>query len=112
MFKRLLLPIFLASSVSAHATETQFACQTEDSANKLGAIIAQDPVRGDQMADTLVMQGACSYFGEKVSVYVVHRGATFVTDFKVTVVGLSSKMVETPEMWGVIPTKELYADTI
>lgn len=112
MFKRLLLPIFLASTVSAHATETQFACQTEESANKIGAVIAQDLVKGDQMVDTLVMQGACSYFGDKLAVYVVHRGATFGTNFKVTVVGLSSKMGETPEMWGLIPTEELYADTI
>lgn len=112
MFKRLLLPIFLASAVPAHAAETQFACQTEESANKLGASVGHNLVEGDQMARALVTQGACTFFDQKVPVYVVHRGATFGTDFKVTVVGLSSKAGETPEMWGLMPTAQLYAGTI
>jgi hypothetical protein len=110
MFKRLLLSIFLASAVPAHAAETQFACQTEESANKIGATIAEGLEKGDEMAKALVMLGACTFFDEKVSVYVVHRGATFGTGFKVTVVGLSSKMGEIPKMWGLIPTEQLHDD--
>jgi hypothetical protein len=107
MFKRLLLSMFLVSAVPAHAAETQFACQTEESANKIGATVVDDLVQGNEMAKALVMLGACAYFDEKIFVYVVHRGATFGTDFKVTVVGLSSKIGEVPEMWGLIPSDQL-----
>jgi hypothetical protein len=112
MFKRLLLSAFLMSVVPAHAAETQFACQTEESANKLGATMVEDLEKGGEMAVALVKLGECTYFDEKNTVYVVHRGATFGTVFKVTVVGLSFKTGETRKMWGLIPTDQLDDDTI
>jgi hypothetical protein len=110
MFKRLLLSVFLVSAVPAHAAETHFACQTEESANKIGATIVENVEKGGEMAEAMVMLGECTYFDEKDTVYVVHRGATFGKVLKVTVVGLSHKTGEIPEMWGLILTDQLDDD--
>ena len=110
MFKPLLLLVFLAPAINAQPVETQFACKTEESAKKIGASFVVGLEEGDQVADSLVMTGACRYFGQKIYAYVVHRGPTFGTEFKVTVVGLSSRIGQNPEMWAVMPTDQLRDD--
>ena len=113
MYKRLLLSTFslcLAFGSPARAETTQFVCSAEDSANAIGAAVVESQERADEMAQPLVMLGECQVLDEKMFVYIVHRGATFGTTFKVTVVGLSSKMGGFPVMWSLMPTDELPVD--
>jgi hypothetical protein len=113
MFKRLLfssLSLCLAASVPARAEETQFVCHSEESADVIGAAIVESHERVDEVARVLLAMGVCEYLDKKIFVYVVHRGTTFGTGSKVTVVGLSRKMDELPDMWGLIPTDELPSD--
>jgi hypothetical protein len=113
MFKRLLfssLSLCLAASVPARAEETQFVCHSEESADVIGAAIVESQETMDQVARRLLEMGVCEYLNEKIFVYVVHRGTTFGTGAKVTVVGLSRNMGRVSDMWGLIPTDELSSD--
>lgn len=110
MLKPLVLLAVLAPAITTEPVETQFACKTEESAKQIGASFVAGLQEGDQVTDSLVMTGACSYFRQKIYAYVVHRGPTFGTEFKVTVVGLSSRIGRNPEMWAVIPTDQLRDD--
>jgi hypothetical protein len=95
----------------AHAEETQFVCQSEESANSIGSALVESQERADEMAQPLLMLGECKYLDEKMFVYVVHRGSTYGDGLnKVTVVGLSKKMGEFPAMWGIIATDDLHGD--
>jgi hypothetical protein len=113
MFKQLLFSTFslcLAAAVPVRAEETQFICRTEQSANTIAAAIAESRERADEKVQPLLKIGACEYLDEKIFVYVVRRGTTFGTRYKVTVVGLSRKMGEFPDMWGLIRSDELRGD--
>jgi len=113
MFKRLLLPALClcVATVPAHADTTRFICKTEQSANAIGAAVAQGMDKGDEVAHALVMQGECLYLREAISVNIVQRGETYGAAFRVTVVKLSLKPAELPDMWGLVPAEKLHASS-
>ena len=114
MFKWLWLSAFafcfIAVAIAAHADTVRFYCNSEESANMVGAAVVEGQDEAMELARPLLMVGECTYLSEKMFVYVVHRGATFGTTSKVTVVGLSRKLGEWPDMWGFLPTDELRGD--
>jgi len=63
-----------------------------------------------QQARRRLMSGKCWALDQKTFAYLAHRGATFGTVVKMTVVGLSQKMGEYPDMWSVMPTTEVQGD--
>ena len=77
------------------------------SLNTIGATIVENVEKGGEMAEAMVMLGECTYFDVKDTVYIVHRGASFGKILRVTVVGLSHKTGEIPEMWGLILNDQL-----
>ncbi len=113
MFKRILLPAFglcLAFAVPARAETTQFICKSEDAANAIGAALVESTDKAGEVVEPLLALGACHYLDEKMFVYVVHRGTTYGNEIKFLVVGLSQKMGEFPDMWGLMSTEELKGD--
>src|SRR5262245_1790361 len=92
MSKRLPLAVIILNcglAVQAHAETTHFMCRTEQSANTLGAAIAEG--KGGEVAYSLLLRGECVFLREEIAVHIVQHGETFGTTPKVTVVGLSHK---------------------
>jgi hypothetical protein len=113
MFKRILLPAFglcLAFAIPARAETTQFICKSEDAADAIGAALLESADKANEVAEPLLELGECHYLDEKKFVYVVHRGTTYGDESKFMVVGLSEKIGEFPDMWGLISTNELQGD--
>jgi hypothetical protein len=113
MFKRPLLLAFslcLPSAAPALAEKIQFICHSEESADAIASAAVKTHTRSEAIAQRRLMMGKCWFLDKKVFVYVVRRGTTFGTTFKVTVVGLSQKMGEFPVMWSLMPSDELYDD--
>ena len=114
MFKWLCLfaiPIGCAViAAEARADTVRFVCKSEESANTIGEALAEGEEMVRQVIHPFLMFGECEYLDEKRFVYVVHRGTTYGTTLKITVVGLSHKMGEFPEMWSLVPTHDLHGD--
>ena len=114
MFKRLCLPAIAIGcaviAAEARSDTVRFVCKTEESASSIGEAVAEDLEMAREVIHPFLMFGECEYLSEKMFAYVVHRGATYGTTSKLTVVGLSHKMGEFPEMWGLVPTAELHGD--
>ena len=114
MFKQVWLSAFALSyalfATGARAENIRFICKTENSANAIGAAIAEGDARAGEIIEPFMELGECEYLKEKMFAFVVHRGATYGTASKITVVGLSQKMGEFPEMWALMPADELYGD--
>jgi hypothetical protein len=99
-----------AAAVPARADNVSFICRSEEAANAIGAALAEGQERAREVAYPLLQMGACEYLDEKIFVYVVHRGGTYGDTYKLTVVGLSQKMGEFPNMWGLKPADDLPDD--
>ncbi len=63
--------------------------------------------KADIVAEPYLALGECQYTPEPLFIYIVSKGTTFGDKFKVTVVGISRKIGELPEMWGMIETSTL-----
>lgn len=98
-------------SGSAHADTVRFTCQSEEAANIVAAALAESQGTADEVAHPFLVRGVCEYLDDNLFVYIVHRGETFGTAPKITVVGLSRESNGAmPEFYGLMPTEELHAD--
>src|SRR6266478_1061631 len=73
-------------SESAEADTVRFTCQTEESANMVAAALAIGQEEADEVAHPFLVRGLCEYLPDDMFVYVVHRGETFGSTKKITVV--------------------------
>ena len=114
MFKRLCLAAIAIGwaviAAEARSDTVRFVCKSEESASSVGEALAEGQEMAREVIHPFLMFGECEYLSEKMFVYVVHRGATYGATAKVTVVGLSHKMGEFPEMWSLVPTDDLHGD--
>lgn len=109
MFRALWLAMLLIFPFAgvAHADTITFSCRSEEITNQIADALANGGQEAaDIVAEPMLALGECQYT-EKLFVYVVHKGATFGEKFKITVVGVSRKIGDFPEMWGMMPTSEL-----
>jgi hypothetical protein len=104
------LGLCCAAAVPARADNVSFICRSEEAANAIGEALAEGQEKGREVAYPLLQMGVCEYLDEKIFVYIVHRGGTYGSTNRLTVVGLSPKMGEFPDMWGLKPTDELPGD--
>jgi hypothetical protein len=99
-------------SGSALADTVRFTCQTEESANIVAAALAISQEKADKVAHPFLERGECEYLPDDIFVYIVHRGETFGTALKITVVGLSRESNGAmPAFFGLMPTEEAHADS-
>ena len=114
MFRWFWLGMFLLSFVvlvgQARAESVRLICNTEESANTIGAAMTEGTERVKAILRPFLQLRECQYLGEKMFAYVVHRGTSYGTTSKVIVVGLSKKLGEFPEMWTVMSAAELVGD--
>jgi hypothetical protein len=114
VFKRLCLSAIVIGwtviAAEARADTVRFVCKSEESANTIGEALAEGEEMARQAIHPFLMFGECEYLDDKMFVYVVHRGTTYGTTSKITVVGLSQKMGEFPKMWSLVPTDDLRGD--
>jgi hypothetical protein len=105
-----MLAVCLLSS-GARAERIGFTCHSEESANMIASAAAQGQEKADAAAHPFLMIGECEYLSDGMFVYIVHRGETFGTAVKITVVGVSRQSNGAmPEFFGLIPTEELHGD--
>src|SRR5262245_32264265 len=72
-----MIALCVGIAVPARADTTQFICKTELSANTIGAAIAEGKDKGDQVAESFLMQGECVFLREAISVHIVQFGTTY-----------------------------------
>ena len=98
-------------SESAHADTVHFTCRSEESANMVAAALAIGQEEADAVAHPFLVMGECEYLEDEMFVYIVHRGETFGSTKKITVVGLSRESNgDMPAFFGLVPTQQLHAD--
>jgi hypothetical protein len=98
-------------SESARADTVRFTCQSEEAANTVAAALAIGQEEADETAHPFLVMGVCEYLPDDMFVYIVHRGETFGSTEKITVVGLSRESNGAmPAFFGLMPTQELHPD--
>ena len=98
-------------SESAQADTVRFTCQTEESANIIAEALATSQEKADEVAHPFLVMGECEYLQDDMFVYIVHRGETFGTTLKITVVGLSRESNGAMSaFFGLMPAEEVHAD--
>lgn len=88
----------------AHADSFSFFCSSESVADQIGEALSHGTAEADEVAEPFLAIHECWYSNDPVFQYVVHQGSTFGT---ITVVGLSHKSGDFPELWGLMSSKEV-----
>lgn len=97
--------VVLAFVPHARADTISFYCRNEEATNQIAEALANEgQFAADAVAKPFMALRVCGYFDEPLFVYITHKGSTFG---EVTVVGVSRKIGEFPEWWGMLPSKDI-----